>query len=235
MRILICDDDINIRVQLEKLLRKFFTKNNLKCPEIAIYENGEDLLKDPGKKDIVFLDVEMPGLDGICVGRELAKHNKHVLIFIVTSFIEYLDDAMRFHVFRYLTKPLEPYRFDRNMKDALRQYNASVASIPIETKEGVYMVSSADIIMLEAQGHTITIHTCTRDYISVHNLKYWKQTLQDSCFFQSHKSFIINLAHVSGFDHTLIYLYKNQFQAYLTKRKYTDFKQAFLLYLEGMN
>ena len=44
----------------------------------------------------------MPGMNGIYVGNELKKANKNVLIFVVTSYSEYLDEAMRFHVFRYL-------------------------------------------------------------------------------------------------------------------------------------
>lgn len=60
MRIVICDDDELIRLQINKYLRDFFTKSHLKCPEIAMFEDGEALLKDTTEKDIVFLDVEMP-------------------------------------------------------------------------------------------------------------------------------------------------------------------------------
>ena len=56
-------------------------------------------------------------MNGIYVGNTLKKANKDVIIFVVTSYSEYLDDAMRFHVFRYLSKPLDRQRFFRNMKD----------------------------------------------------------------------------------------------------------------------
>ena len=59
------------------------------------------------------------------------------------------------------------------------------------------------------------------------------EQLQMPCFFQPHRSFIVNLDHVSSFDHSLIYLCNNQYRAYLTRRKYTQFKDAFLLYLES--
>ena len=57
--------------------------------------------------------------------------------------------------------------------------------------------------------------------------------LPKSCFFQTHRSFIINLGHITDFDHTLIHL-TNQLTAYLTRRKYRTFKDAYLLYLESM-
>ena len=93
------------------------------------------LLADAMDKDIVFLDIEMPGLNGIYVGNELKNKNPNIIIFIVTSYSEYLDDAMRFHVFRYLSKPVDPNRLFRNLKDAIELYNTTVTKIPIETKK----------------------------------------------------------------------------------------------------
>lgn len=183
MRILICDDDAEIARQLEEILNCFFQNNSLKIPEIVLYDNGEDLLKDSSTKDIVFLDIEMPGISGIYVGNELKRANKNIIIFIVTSYSEYLDEAMRFHVFRYLSKPLDRQRIFRNMKDALELYNTSVTKIPIETKNGVYAVPASDIIFIEAHSHKVTVHTLKKDYESIYNMKYWIEKLDMPCFF----------------------------------------------------
>ncbi len=138
MRILICDDDELIVEQLQKFLKCFFKQEHLKCPDISVFYNGESLLEDRGEKDILFLDVEMPGMNGIYVGNELKKANSNIIIFIVTSFIEYLDEAMRFHVFRYLSKPLDKQRFFRNMKYAIDFYNSISFKIPVETRQGIF-------------------------------------------------------------------------------------------------
>lgn len=233
MRILICDDDIELSQQLKKILVAFFQKNSLKPPEIVIFNSGEDLLKDSGCKDIVFLDIEMPGMNGIYVGNELKQKNKNTIIFVITSYSQYLDEAMRFHVFRYLSKPLEKQRIFRNMKDALSLYNSSIIKISIETKEGSFIVMSTDIVFIEANNHKTIVHTINADYLCIHNINYWLAQLHMPCFFQSHRSFIVNLNYVSSFDHSLIYLCSNQYRAYLTRRKYTQFKDAFLLYLES--
>ena len=234
MRILICDDDRDVTIQLEEILKSFFQTNSLNKPEIVIYNCGEDVLSDTGEKDIVFLDIEMPGISGIFVGNELKKQNNKIIIFILTSHLEYLDDAMRFHVFRYLSKPLDEQRIFRNMKDALKLYNTACHKIPIETREGVYTVSVSDIIFVEVSLHKVTVHTVTRDYCSIHNIRYWLDILNIPCFFSPHRSFIVNLEHVSSFDHSLIHLYNEHFTAYLARRKYTEFKNTYLLYLESM-
>ncbi len=70
MRILICDDDTLIIEQLQKYIESYFESNHLKCPELVSFTSGESLLADKNEKDIVFLDIEMPGMNGIFVGNE---------------------------------------------------------------------------------------------------------------------------------------------------------------------
>ncbi|MDE7271527.1 MAG: LytTR family DNA-binding domain-containing protein [Lachnospiraceae bacterium] len=233
MRILICDDDVLMIEQLQKYTKSYFESNHIKCPELLSYTSGESLLADKGEKDIVFLDIEMPGMNGIYVGNELKKMNKSVIIFVVTSYSEYLDEAMRFHVFRYLSKPLDRQRFFRNMKDALSYYNTMTTKIPVETKQGVYAFPTSQIIAIEAQGRKVIVHTTQQDYNSVHNMNYWLELLPKNCFFQTHRSFIINFEHVTDFNHSTIHLTNQQITAYLTRRKYSSFKDAFLIFLES--
>lgn len=231
MRIIICDDDSLITQQLNKYLHEYFKRINVKCPEIAIYNSGEALLSDLGEKDIVFLDVEMQGIDGIYVGNELKRENENVIIFIVTAYAEYLDEAMRFHVFRYFSKPLDKQRFFRNLKDAIHVYNSSNIKVAIETKNEVYSVNLSDIIFVEAQGRKVIIHTVLKDFESIHNMQYWADSLDKGSFFQTHRSYIVNLKYVNNFDHSIVDLHNGQYRAYLTRRKYTDFKNTYLMYL----
>ena len=232
MRILICDDDVLIIEQLQKYIINFFENIGVKCPELVCFSDGESLLSDKGEKDILFLDIEMPGINGIFVGNELKKANNNIIIFIVTSYSEYLDEAMRFHVFRYLSKPLDKQRFFRNMKDAVDLYNAITIKIPVETKQGMHTLPVSSVIAIEAQGRKITVHTTLCDFESIHNMQYWLELLPKNRFFQTHRSFIINFEHVTDFDRNLVHMSDNQ-SAYLTKRKYSLFKQAYLLYLES--
>ena len=233
MRILICDDDTQIIEQLKKYIESYFESNHLKCPELVSFTSGEALLTDKGEKDIVFLDIEMPGMNGIYVGNELKKANRNVIVFVVTSYSEYLDEAMRFHVFRYLSKPIDKQRLFRNLKDALDLYHSMTVQVPIETRQGVHNVPISSIIMVEAQGKKVIVHTTARDYESIHTMQYWLDQLPVNRFFQTHRSFIINYEHITNFDHMLVHLSNGQFTAYLTKRKYSAFKGAYLLYLES--
>ena len=133
MRILICDDDTNIIQQLQNYIIEYFGNVNLKVPEIIAFEQGEALLAAATADDIIFLDIELPDKSGIYVGRELKNRYKDLIIFIITSYTEYLDDAMRFSIFRYILKPIDKKRLFRNMKDALFLYNSTNIKVPVNT------------------------------------------------------------------------------------------------------
>lgn len=237
VRILICDDDARIREKIRECIKIYLQGIEVKRAEIVLFADGNELLKDKGQKDIVFLDIEMSGANGIYVGEKLKEANANVIIIVVTAYSEYLDDAMRFQVFRYLSKPLDRQRLLRNMKDAVAQYysiQSMEKKIPIETKQGVHILPLSSIICVEAQGKKVVVHTVVQDFDSVQNMQYWQDKLPPDIFFRTHRSFLVNMGYVKEFDHSLVHLTGEGYQAYLTKRKYREFREAYLLYLEGM-
>lgn len=232
MRICICDDDPVTVEYLADTISNFLKKKYPKTFEISTFQSGTSLLEDRKPKDLVLLDIRMPDVSGIDVGRQLVHDNKNVIIIMVTSYDEYLDDAMDLRVFRYLSKPIDEQRLVRNLEAALKLYTSVTATLPIKVKDGVHTIHTSHIVAIEAVEHEVIIHTTDGDYHTVQNMQYWLDNLPSGMFFQSHRSFIVNMEHVTDFDHTVIHLNRNQFTAYLTRRKYTDFKKAFLLYAE---
>ena len=141
---------------------------------------------------------------------------------------------MRFQVFRYLSKPIDKNRLFRNMKDALFKYSTLSRKIQIETKNQVTMVYTRDIVLVEAKERKVFVHTKDKIYESIQKMDFWIEKLPSNSFFQSHRSYIVNLRFVSHFDNTLIHLCSDRFTAYLTRRKYVSFKNAYIMYLESL-
>lgn len=232
MRILICDDEQNIIDQIKHYLEEYFTISGYAIPELITFSDGNSLLRDTGQKDIVFLDIEMPESNGILVGNELKKQNPQVLIFIITSYMQYLDDAMRFQVFRYLSKPLERARFFQNMNDAMQLYSRLTSTVVIENGKDSLKMSESDIIYIEAQARTTLVHTVSGTYPAQKPLHSWIDILHAGSFFQTHKSYIVNMKYVLKFDHEMIIFESDFGKAYLSRRKYNQFKKAYFMYLE---
>ena len=236
MRILLCDDDPAVLQQMERLLRKFFQQIGAKPPEIALYTDGEKLIQSRDTGEIAFLDVEMPGLSGIYTGERLKKANPRIKIFILTSYMDYLDEAMKFHVFRYLSKPVDEKRLFRNMKEALYQIEMETEPVPIETKDGIIVRQAEEIVYIETDRRKTNIITVDQVYETVHPMRDWDALLQIGCFFQTHRSFIVNMRYVTAFTKDIVTLADpggQTYTAYLTKRNYSSFKNAFFLYLES--
>jgi len=236
MRILFCDDNLEILNQLQKYVSEFFKELGGKQPEYAAYLNGDSLLRNEQFADIAFLDVEMPGRSGIHVGAKLKESNPRIKIFIVTSFPDYLDEAMRFQVFRYLSKPIDKNRLFRNLKDALYQYNIDSQKISINTSSGLVVLPSDEIVCFESDQRKVLIYTTDEIIQTTDNIEYWRKTLSLPCFFSTYRSYIVNMKFVFKINKDSVELKYGDMSktAYLARRKYTEFKDTYLLYLESM-
>lgn len=236
MRIVFCDDDKVILGQLQKYVYDFFKSVNCKMPEIAAYSSGDELLKNETYVDIAFLDVEMPGRSGIHVGVKLKENNPRIKIFIVTAYPDYLDEAMRFQVFRYLSKPIDKNRLFRNLKDALYQYNMDTREIPINTPDGLVVLPAEKIVCIEVVLRKCCVYSIGGVIQTSDNLEHWQFLLKLPSFYQPYRSFIINMRYISEIKKDEIILkYGNQIKtAYLARRKYPELKDKYMLYMESM-
>lgn len=236
MRILLCDDDDMILQQMKQYLLEFFHTAKLRRPQIVSYSSGDALIKSGDSGEIAFLDVEMPGISGIYAGERLKQRNPKMKIFILTSYMDYLDEAMRFQVFRYLSKPIDKKRLFRNLKEALYQIEMETKPVAIETKDGIVTREADDILMVEAKQRKVTVTTVDCVYQSIKPIRDWESLLTIGCFFRNHRSFIVNMRYVASFTKDTVVLVapdQEEYTAYLTKRQYSDFKAAYLLYLES--
>lgn len=236
MRVIFCDDDPVILEQLRSCVSEYFARSGGKLPELACYHSGEALLAAETRADIAFLDVEMPGVSGIRVGARLKESNPNIKIFIVTSYPDYLDEAMRFQVFRYLSKPIDKDRLFRNLKDAVYQYNMESREFPVVTNDGVYVRRAEEIICVEAAQRKVLLHTTDGVLQSTQNMEHWRQTLTLPCFYVTHRSYIVNLHFVNSIrrDTILLKYREKELTAYLTRRRYTACKDTYLWYMESV-
>ena len=148
IKLLICDDNPEITKQIKELISIFEKKYRLKF-QIDIKNSGDFILKDNKSYDIAIVDIEMPGINGLRLSEKLKELNSDTIVIVLTSFQNYLDSAMRIHVFRYLSKPIDKNRFYSNLKEAVEEYRLISKTITITNNCEVHLIKTKDIYILK--------------------------------------------------------------------------------------
>ena len=120
MRIAICDDEKQICEFLKEKIRRYYFSNDINF-SIQTFENGEKLLEsDLNLIDVLFLDVEMPGRNGMKVAKAIREKNKEMIIVFFTAYSEFVFESFKVDAFRYLVKPVNNQELNETL-DAIQQ------------------------------------------------------------------------------------------------------------------
>ena len=233
MNIFLCDDDCLIIKQLSEYLTEYFSNIKMNTIKIFTFNTAFPLLSSSVIPDIVFLDIEMPEINGIEIAKKLYSMYHDCIIMIVTSYSEYLDAAMDIHVFRYLDKPINKKRLFSSLDYAIKRLTDISGKITFEINSKFITLSKKDIVCAEAQLRNVNIYTPTEMYVSKKNMLFWKEQLTNPCFFQPHRSYIVNMNHIIAFDKTTLYTDNAALLVPISRNIYQNFKTAYLLFMEN--
>ncbi len=202
MKIAICDDDNGACQELKKILKNVLYENF----DIHIYNEGEGLLKDFSNGyifDIIYLDIELPRLNGVEVGqvlREQVEKQNLDLIFISqkSSYCEQLFDL---EPRRFYRKPFDRERITRDLKILLKEHTAHRQSIWYEEDGREYRLFLQDVLYMEAESKKITVYDKEGNKIVIKKtLNEWEEAFKKEHFVRCHRSFIVNLNYVKAFS-----------------------------------
>lgn len=228
MRIAICDDQQEYRKLIIQYVQFYFQEHLL---DLETYEfgSGEELLSSDKTFDIVFLDIEMNELNGIQTTKELNVRNKNTIIFIVTAYQKYLDDAMDLNVFRYIDKPIQAKRLYNGLDKAIDLINNN--EITFKTRnDGIVTIHKNDIIYVEVKRKIVYVNTTEKQYIAREKMDFFKENLTASYFAIPHISYVINFNFVKKFQRDNVQLKTGQIIS-IAPKKQTDIKKKFLKFM----
>lgn len=235
MKILICDDDKKVIKEIETYLQ-IFSKSESYRFETKSYTDGNRVMQMGEAYDIAFVDIEMPAINGLNVVKHLKKEQPGIIIFVVTSFQGYLDEAMDMNIFRYISKPIDKQRFMSGLQSAMDYYHQNNEKIVITHYSDHYNVYASDILFLTIEKRKTKVVTKDGVYFSSDGLDVWRDKLHNYGFFaQSHCSYIINLKNVTNFRRYELTMEYGSSTVTLpiSRSYYLNFKQAFYGYIGG--
>ncbi|MCH3971368.1 MAG: LytTR family DNA-binding domain-containing protein [Oscillospiraceae bacterium] len=230
IKIAVCDDDAVFCEQLKQEIAQYFASRQLEV-EISVFHSGEELTAQPKSYHLAFLDIEMEKMNGIQAGRWLKKQNPDVLLFFITAYDCYLDDAFDLDAFRYLKKPVDKDRLYHGLDVALQ--NNHRLSCMIDGKLRIIFVR--DIVCVYAEKGKSVLITQDSTFYTAYPLAHWKKQLYEPFFSQPHSSYIINFYYVAKFEKEAVTLQygKNQMKIYISQRRYYPFRHDFFQWMES--
>ena len=198
-RALIVDDEAPARGELRYLLAAH--------PEVEIVGEaanaGEALaLAERVRYDVVFLDIELPGLTGLEAARLILDRRERPAVVFVTAHERYALDAFAVEAFDYLVKPVDPERLARvveRMAQERRREAPPVEKIPVVSAGGAKtLVDYEAVYWIEADGDYSRVHTYDRSYLSTSSLRELDELLPANRFSRIHRGHLVNLAKVAA-------------------------------------
>ena len=212
IRVLIADDNEAMRQIERKIIEKVEgfdlvgeARDGLECIQLV-----EKL-----RPQIVFLDVEMPGKTGVEAARVIQDMDPSIILIFATAHDQYMGDAFEVYAFDYLVKPfkvsrvvqtlerardrLHPERDEAPLPHTAPKPPAAGGRMMLHHREGVTFLNMQDIVLVQREDRATVIYTnggCR--YVTGDSLAETEARLDPNVFFRSHKSYIINLGHISN-------------------------------------
>lgn len=196
IRIAVCDDEKIYREKVIEYVKEYFNGRTEECA-IKEYSSGHELIDDVDI-DVLLLDIEMEGLDGIEIKNILQQKNMDTRILFITSHMENMPDAFGKRVFGFLVKPLIYEEFVKKMDVVIKDWMDDNIFIICKSSEGFLNIRISDIIYIEAEGRYTKVYVQSQEhYIFVQkSFGEWKEELNNHGFFQIHKSFLVNMYYI---------------------------------------
>ena len=215
IRAIIVDDEDLARERIRQLLR-----NHPDVEIIGECSNGTEASTTitRTKPDLVFLDIQMPGMDGFGVLKKIEAHAKPLVLF-VTAYDQYALKAFEAHACDYLLKPFKRKRFDEALgwaKSQMKNKNTGdwakrtftlleqlqsrpryLERIAVKEEGRVFFVRVEDINWIEAQDNYVRVHTRKGDYMIRQPIRSFERELDPKHFVRIHRSAIIHIDRIS--------------------------------------
>ena len=214
IRAIIVDDEPYCCDTLETMLEKY-------CPDVqlvAVCHSGEEAITaiNQQKPDLVFLDIEMPRMNGFDMLQKIGTINFEIIF--TTSFDQYALRAIRFSALDYLLKPIDKEDLQTAAQKVIQRTQKPIAQqlqllmqklqqptnpinkIALPTMEGLQMVAVESILYCESDSNYTTFHLKNKQKIIVsRTLKEMEEMLEEYSFARVHSSYLVNLQEVNKY------------------------------------
>lgn len=202
IRIAVVEDDAESSDKIIKFIRRYQTENEEDNFIVDLFTNGVDFLSDVKEDtDVVFMDIEMPLMNGLDAAKKLRDKNFDCCLIFTTNMAQYAVKGYEVDALDFMVKPISYFNFSMKLKKAIRIMKSRQAeSIQISFGNGQKRVFVPDIKYIEVIKHKTYIHTKDGVFEQRISLNEMEKKLERFSFAKCNKCYLVNLRYVSSID-----------------------------------
>lgn len=193
----LCDDEKYTYLFVQKFMEEYEEEHRVAF-QIEYYSEAETLLEEAEQYELIFLDIGMPGMDGIEVGQRLLSKKYSGKIIMLSGMEERFKEAFKIGAFRFVSKPIEKTEIFAALTDFLQTRIGRNVFVFYRGKVNVN-VSEREICCILSRDSSTVVFTGTESFRSEKSLAEWEEILDERIFFRCHRQAIVNLGYVKPF------------------------------------
>ena len=191
----ICDDDIKIQFTIEKFVQSILEEYSIE-KEIECFDCGDKLcnIYEKGKFDLIFLDIEYKGKNGVEVGKYIRETigDESVQIAYISGNTGYAMELFEYRPINFLVKPISETEVRKIIDKFLLLNNQKLEIFQYKIGPNIFQIALSEIVYLSSNARKITLHGKNKNDEFYGSLEYIYTTLKGKNFLYVHKSFIVN-------------------------------------------
>lgn len=231
MKIAVCDDEKRVREDIAQKIGLLYPET-----ELFLFESSTGLIEAGEIFDIIFLDIQMDGINGMEAARTLRKKGNDAVLVFITALEEYVFQAFDVEAFHYLVKPFRKVKFYEVLDAAMRKCeqkakkvsSAEEKSISVKSGRVTSKVYVKDILYAEIFNRKIILHTTDGELEFYGKMNELEKDLGTD-FFRPHRAYLVQLRYVLRYNATSITLENGQ-TVIMAKQKYEEFVKRYFQY-----
>ena len=234
LKIAVVEDQQEVRDELCRFIRKYAAENSLQVEAVPI-EDGEVIAAhyEPGW-DIIFMDVEMPGLDGFGAAEKIRAVDGDAVLVFVTNMAQYAIKGYEVDALDYVLKPVNYYQFCTKLSRAIqRVQRRKGGQVALQLSGGgMQLLDTGDILYLETRNRMLYYHTATQEYAVRGSLAGAEKQLAAYHFARCNQCYLVNLQYVRGVENDFVQVGDARLE--ISRRQKAAFMTAVASYLGGV-
>lgn len=228
MNIAVCDDELVIREQIREMIL-FQSAGH----RVELFCSAEELLQSEICFDVILMDIQMEGLNGIEAARVLRKRGENAVLIFVTGIKEYVFEAFDVAAFHYLLKPVDGDKFYEVFNKAVKEAekNKEQEYLFIKSKNKKLKIRTEDILYIESMGRKVEVHLKS-EIIEIYAKMNDLEEQLGNGFYRCHRGYLVNMAHITEYENYSIRV-SNGETIFMAKERYNQFVREYMWYLRN--